>query len=198
MFEKNKNFIIIISTLVLLWFIGFIIFTQTVFSYKNINILANFKQDTTGIAVLTGGRNRISRAVELLNQNKGKRLLISGVKKGITLDAITSREDVKLNSKLPIDLGYYATDTVGNSKEVNIWAQKYNIDNIILVTSFYHIPRTKLEMDNVIKNKKIEFIAIPSDFVSEKWWQSIKSFKFLAMEYTKYLIVFVQYKVLGL
>ena len=152
----------------------------------------------SGIAVLTGGRNRIAKAIELLNQNKGERLLISGVKRGTSLNLITSREDVKLESVLPIDLGYKATDTVGNAKEIKEWSQKHNINHIYVVTSFYHIPRAKLEVENIIKNKKLEFISTPSDFVSNKWWKNFKSFKFLANEYTKYLIVYVQYKMLGL
>ena len=163
----------------------------------------NFNQENkaskkSGIVALTGGRNRISKAVELLNQGLGERLLISGVKPGITLNLITSREDINLESIMPVDLGYTARDTVGNAKEIKHWADKHNIDKIYVVTSFYHIPRARLEIKNIVKDKKIEFISTPSDFVSSKWWKNFKSFKFLASEYTKFLIVFVQYKVLGL
>ena len=73
-----------------------------------------------------------------------------------------------------------------------------NPEKIYVVSSFYHIPRVRLEVENVIKDKEIEYISTPSEAVSDKWWKNINSFKFLSMEYTKFLIVFVQYKVLGL
>ncbi len=158
----------------------------------------NIDVDMSGIAVLTGGSNRISKAIELLNQGKGERLLISGVKRGTTLNIITSREDVKLESILPIDLGYKAKDTVGNAKEIKEWSNKHNINKIYVVTSYYHIPRAKLEIENIIKDKEIIYVQTPSDFVSKQWWKNARSFQFLASEYTKFLIVFFQYKVLGL
>ena len=60
------------------------------------------------------------------------------------------------------------------------------------------LDEAKLEIENIVKNKEIKYFPTPSDFVSNKWWKNIKSFKFLALEYTKFLIVFFQYKVLGL
>lgn len=152
----------------------------------------------TGIAVLTGGRNRISEAMVMLNQGKGERLLISGVKPGISLNLLTARKDIKVESILPIDLGYTAKDTVGNAKEIKVWADKHQLEKIYIVSSFYHIPRVKQEIEKYIKDKQIEYISTPSDFVSRTWWKNFGSFKFLSIEYTKFLIVFIQYKVLGL
>lgn len=152
----------------------------------------------TGIAVLTGGRNRISEAMAMLNQGKGERLLISGVKPGISLNLLTARKDIKVESILPIDLGYTAKDTVGNAKEIKVWADNHQLEKIYIVSSFYHIPRVKQEIEKYIKDKQIEYISTPSDFVSRTWWKNFGSFKFLSIEYTKFLIVFIQYKVLGL
>ncbi len=187
---------IFVLIFIIAWFTGFILFTNSIFSYSSPQIADNNKN--TGITVLTGGRNRIAKAIDLLNNEKGTRLLISGVKKGTTLQDIISREDVKLESNLPIDLGYSATDTVGNAKEIKQWATKHKIEKIYVVTSFYHIPRSSLEIEEELKNKEIQYIPTPSKFVSSKWWKNFRSFKFLANEYTKYLIVFFQYKVLGI
>ena len=195
---KNIKKIIIISliTLLTLWFLGFILFTNHIFSYPK-NII--YPKDTNaGITALTGGRNRIQKAVELLNNDIGTRLLISGVKPKTTLADITSREDINLNVNYPIDLGEIATDTVGNATEIKQWADKYNINKIYIVTSFYHIPRTKLELERQIPQKEKIFVPTYSNFVSKRWWIKISSFKFLSIEYTKFLIVFIQYKVLGL
>lgn len=187
---------IFVFIFIIAWFIGFILFTNSIFSYSTPKNLDN--NPNTGITVLTGGRNRIAKAIDLLNNKKGTRLLISGVKKQTTLQDIISREDVKLESDLPIDLGYLATDTVGNAKEIKQWAIKHKIEKIYVVTSFYHIPRSRLEIEHELKDKDIQYIPTPSKFVSRKWWKNFRSFKFLANEYTKFLIVFSQYKVLGI
>lgn len=152
----------------------------------------------TGIAALTGGRNRIAKALELLNLGVGDRLLISGVRPGTGLNLIASREDIVLKDGQPIDLGYQATDTVGNAVEVKAWAQQHQMNKIAVVTSFYHIPRVRLEFSHAMPEKQFTFYAVQSPFVLRKWWTSVKSFLFLAAEYTKFLAVYAQYKVLGL
>jgi uncharacterized SAM-binding protein YcdF (DUF218 family) len=152
----------------------------------------------SGVAVLTGGRNRIAHAISLLNQGIGEHLLISGVKVGNNMKILEARDDVKIESIMPVELGYKAKDTKGNADEIKQWALKHKIEKIYVVSSFYHIPRVRLEVENVIKDKEIEYISTPSEAVSDKWWKNINSFKFLSMEYTKFSIVFVQYKVLGL
>ncbi|MCM1323800.1 MAG: YdcF family protein [Acetobacter sp.] len=151
-----------------------------------------------GIVALTGGRNRIAKALELLDFGMGDRLLISGVKSGTGWNQIAAREDVVLKEGQLVDLGYQATDTVGNAIEVKAWAAKYKIDKLAVVTSFYHIPRARLELAHVMPEKDIRFYAVQSPFVLRRWWSSVRSFLFLAAEYTKFLAVYVQYYMLGL
>ena len=151
-----------------------------------------------GIAVLTGGRNRIAKAVELLNGGYGERLLISGVQPGIGLQVITSREDIRLESSQPIDLGYRATDTVGNAREVREWAGKYGMKEFYVVTSFYHIPRSRLELEHEMPEAVMHFVAADTPNVSPEWWKNWRSFRFMAAEYTKFLLVYAQYNLLGL
>ena len=196
---NNKKTIIIgfiCLIMFLVWFGGFLIFNRAVFSYiNNSNVQSNNIQ---GIVALTGGRNRISKAIELLNSGNTERLLISGVRKGTTVEDIIKREDVSLTSNSPIELGYTATDTVGNAKEVKDWVVRHNLESIQVVTSFYHVPRSRLELEKEIPSVRIDFVSVPSEYVSSKWWSRISSFCFIAKEYTKFLIVYLQYKMLGL
>ncbi len=146
-----------------------------------------------GIAVLTGGINRIEKAIQLLNEGVGERLLISGVRPGTSLGVIASRKDVILKNAQPIDLGYEATDTVGNAKEVREWTEKYHIKEFYVVTSFYHIPRSRLELQHELPDAVMHFVAVDTPNVLPEWWKSWRSFKFMAAEYTKFLIVYIQY-----
>lgn len=190
---KSKRIIsiYILLTLAALWMMGFVYFSATVFNYTKQKLEVSDKN--AGIAVLTGGRHRISKGLELLELGKGKRLLISGVKKGVRLDEIAARENIHIYDDMPIDLGYEATTTVGNAKEIKTWADKYDFKAIYAVTSFYHIPRSRLELANVMPEKDIRFVAVNSEYISPKWWKNFGSFKFLAAEYCKFLTVWGQY-----
>lgn len=187
------------------WFGGFMLFCREVFFYADnggeptVKATLPFKEETvTGITALTGGRNRIAKALELLEHGAGERLLISGVKPKTELKSIAAREKLILKEGLPIDLGYQATDTVGNGIEVKAWAHKHKINRLLVVTSFYHIPRARLELSHAMGGKELVFYAVQSPYVLRRWWTSVKSFLFLAAEYTKFLAVYTQYKMLGL
>ena len=75
-----------------------------------------------GIVALTGGEGRLQAALELLDQGKGTRLLISGV------HAETSREELfeaaggqSRRSMCCVDLGRSAENTIGNAGETAAW-----------------------------------------------------------------------------
>ena len=159
-----------------------------------------FKEDNdkikkTGIAVLTGGRYRITKGVSLLQQGKGERLLISGVMDEVKLEDIAKREDVRFfdGSEKKVDLGYKARTTVGNAEEIKEWAAKNGFKNIVVVTSFYHIPRSRVELKRVMPDIDFTFEPVNSGFILKTWWRHWGSFKFLAAEYCKYLAVKLQY-----
>ncbi len=183
--------------LLFVWLGGFMLFCRIVFGYTAAQDAA-MPADRVGIVALTGGRNRIAKAVELLAAGKGERLLISGVQREVTLAQIAEREDITFSGCLAIDLGHEATDTVGNAKEIKTWAKLNRFEVLNVVTSFYHIPRARLELQHFLPKQEVAFTAVSSSFVRQQWWSHPKSFWFLAAEYTKFLVVYVQYNMLGL
>lgn len=187
----------VVLAVIIVWLIGFCFFCNQVFEYLH-QPVRRFGQEKVGLVVLTGGRNRIARAIELLNAGYGERLLISGVTPGVTLEMILDREDVRQKNALPIDLGYQARDTVGNAAEIQTWAAQFGYTALQAVTSFYHIPRSRLELERQMPQVEVAFVAVDTPYVLPQWWKNFKTFCFLAMEYFKFLIVWVQYKVLGL
>lgn len=193
MLNLKKTVIGTLCGILLLWFAGFAWFTHTVFTYIHADTQGISVPSESGIAVLTGGKHRISKGLELLEQGKGKRLLISGVQKGVRLDEIAEREKVHLYDDMPVDLGYEATTTEENAKEITAWADKYKIKTIYAVTSFYHIPRSRLELKHEMPEKDIRFVAVSSGYVHKHWGRHWGSFKFLTAEYAKFLAVWLQY-----
>ncbi len=142
-----------------------------------------------GIVSLTGGsRNRLTEAVKLLERGAGKKLLISGVFKGATAEEL---RQVSGGSRqiydCCVDIGRKAHDTIGNAVEIEEWVKKNNYKSIILVTDSYHMPRSKLEASNKIKNLKI--IPYPvrvAPYDDPNWWENEKVLRGLINEYSKF------------
>ena len=102
-----------------------------------------------GGVVFSGDVNRIDKGFVLLNEQKVKKLLISGVGAHIRIDHIfpTNRSLARLDAhirKCCIALGTHATNTMGNVEETLGWAEKHHIKTLALITSDYHMPRSRV------------------------------------------------------
>ncbi len=166
------------------WFCGFIWFGQKINDYNDYDL-----KYTDAIVVLTGGRNRIAKAVKLMNNNMAEHLFISGVEKHTSLNAIVKSLKISINNPDKVELGYDATDTIGNAREIKDWVEKNNIKSVRLITSNYHIPRSLAEIKAYNLPLEIELTPVYSENVANYWWQSWGTFKLIVSEYNKYLVV---------
>lgn len=145
-----------------------------------------------GIVVWTGkGGGRLETGAKLLQQKKGERLLISGVNKAITQDAIKTL--VKVPDPISdccIDLDYRAQDTVGNARETARWTKALGYEHIILVTSAYHMPRAEIEIGAAMGRVKITPYPVTAQD-SKRWYNSLSRFKRIFQEYGKLLLAFI-------
>ncbi|MBO6290601.1 MAG: YdcF family protein [Alphaproteobacteria bacterium] len=191
MSEKNKIRLIIglaaIGSIVLMWFVGLVLFCNHIRNFQYDNL-----RKTDAIIVLTGGRNRITEGVRLLNNHMAERLFISGVSHDVTIADIETRAQMHADEPIKIELGYKATNTIENASEIAEWIKKNDIKSVRWVTSNYHIPRSMEELKPY--NLSIDVIINPvySDFVKDDWWKSWGTFKFLTSEYHKFLFVYIR------
>ena len=174
--------------LVLIWFFGLAIFNYSIRSYPIDN-----STRTDAIVVLTGGSNRIQEAINLLNSDLSDVLLISGVEKKTSLSSILNTLSVKPKPEKKIVIDHSSTNTVENAIETNDWILKNNVKSIRLVTSNYHLPRSRLEFE--IQNKGLDIVLNPvfSENVSPKWWRYSGTFSLVASEYNKFLLVYLKH-----
>lgn len=140
------------------------------------------------IVVLTGGPERISAAVRLLEQKVAKRLLISGVYPATTAQQLSriTRADASL-FKCCVDLDKRAPDTRGNAAEAADWATRHGFRKIAVVTSDYHILRAIVEFSRAMPD--VELVAYP--VASKDAGKPAASFSMLRLwvsEYVKYLL----------
>ena len=148
-----------------------------------------------GIVVLTGkGGGRLEAGAQLLANGYGERLLISGVNPAIDSEKIQSL--LGLEDKLYtccVDLDYEAEDTIGNGLQTANWARALGYENIILVTSSYHMPRAKVEISAAMDGIKIIPYPVKSEpKIDAPWWGGTDKWKRLLREYGKLLVSYAR------
>jgi len=150
---------------------------------------------TDAIVVLTGGGERISSALSLLEAGKANRLFVSGVHRGVGVDELLKIDrptpaSPQSNAALAarIDVGDTAGDTFGNSVESVAWMRANNFRSMRLVTADYHMPRALIEFKMEAPDLDILPNPIrPTRTQNSPWWRG-PMFGLLLGEYGKYLI----------
>ena len=101
----------------------------------------------TGIAVLTGGPDRVETGLRLAAADPGAPLIISGVGQNTDIAALAHEVSVEPWPYLDrITLGHAARSTRGNAREIAAWARQNGIGTLAVVTAGFHMPRALLEM----------------------------------------------------
>ena len=146
--------------------------------------------NTDGIVVLTGDKNRISEGINILKKNSSQRLLISGVNKKISNSVIKSlyANDTETRQLFNccIHFDKISKNTFENSRETYFWARDQNLKTLLIVTSYYHIPRVKLEFSRFFQKDSLYYksVKVAKDDESDI---SIEIIRKIIFEYIKYL-----------
>jgi uncharacterized SAM-binding protein YcdF (DUF218 family) len=147
-----------------------------------------------GLVVATGGQLRIQKGVELLAGGKADRMLISGVGKGITKELL--KENLAISNRQArffdccVEIEFTATDTNGNAQATFEWMQKHALDDILLVSANYHLPRAELIFKQYLPENSVYFQAVnPPDLKLSAWYSNWQTTRLLLKEYLKYIYV---------
>ena len=155
---------------------------------------ANMKPDPgmTGDAIvaLTGGSGlRIAAGVDLVAKGKGGHLLISGVHPDVTLDDLIALAggDPKVWACC-VTIGYAAETTLGNADETAAWAYENGYQDLIVVTSDYHMARSLIVLqdampDIVLKPWPVRTVIDPAHILTDP-----KSLKGVFLEWAKWRV----------
>ena len=174
-------------TIFVIFFVFFLVGFVSFFSQiKNYNVANNYNPQ--GIAVLTGGKGRIAKGIEIFRNNPESYLIISGVDKKVAIEDVLPK-DFLVNPKVFIDKK--SETTIDNVNEIVNWSLKNKINDVIIITSNYHMPRTMLILTK--KGKGLNFSSYPvtsSIDLDENFLKDTKTLKFLLKEYLKYILSF--------
>lgn len=170
--------------LLVMLIIGFIVFANSVDRER-----IEPAHPADGITVLTGGVSRIDEAMKLLSQGKAKRVLITGVNRGTTLEQLkelSSQGDQYF--ACCVDIDKEARNTIDNATETAQWVTLNQYSSIIVVTSNYHLPRALAELERALPGVAlIPYPVVDNNVHVERWWHYPGTTRLLLSEYLKYL-----------
>jgi uncharacterized SAM-binding protein YcdF (DUF218 family) len=169
---------------VLAFTLGFLWFTSRVLPGE-----VTLTGATDGIVALTGDSARISEAIELLADRRGKRLLISGANRGTTAAEISRlNPDFTRWIQCCVDFDR-ALNTLGNAIETRRWAERRRFRSLTVVTSDYHMPRAMAEIAHQLPNTRLVAFPVMSERLRrDHWWASGPAMRLLLTEYVKYIV----------
>jgi len=173
----------IFGLIAILWSGGLVWFAEAVQDGSN-----GGDQTTDAIVVPTGGSGRLEEGLRLLREGFARRMLISGVSKGVEAEAVIDDDHLDLLDCC-IDLGHAALDTAGNAIETAAWMAAQGFSSLRIVTGSYHLPRTMMEFRRAMPNVTLVPNPVFPDHVKvELWWRYRGTAGLIASEYAKYLL----------
>jgi len=184
--QFKDNIVHIILTLFLILVLSHFIFF--------LSLVKNFKSDYTtiksidSIVVLTGDKFRISKGMEILSNGIGEKLLLSGVNKNIKLTNIKNEFPKYKNFfDCCVEIENISSNTFENSRETFLWLEKNKYNSVLIVSSDYHMPRTKLEFEKFLNTKNTYYHPVNSN----NDLNTIGKIKKLFLEYVKYMRTYI-------
>ena len=180
------KFLTFIAIIAVIWLVGLFAFADRVRGYTP----AAEPERADAIVALTGpSAERVNAAIRLLEQDKGARVLISGVNREVRrqeLRALTPGSNRLFNCC--VDLGFEAEDTIGNAQEIAAWADAKGYDSLIVVTSDYHMPRALTEIRAAAPDLALTPYAVETPSLdNSRWWRAAVTARRMTLEYMKYL-----------
>jgi uncharacterized SAM-binding protein YcdF (DUF218 family) len=186
----------ILALIVVIWAVGLLAFAGRIDRLQTPDEVT----PADGVVALTGSADRISAAMKLLEDGNAKRLLISGVNR------VASPADIRGVAKATrryydccVDLGFSATDTVGNARETAAWARAKGFHSLIVVTSDFHMPRAMLELHEALPDAALTPYPVKTtELDAGRWWRTAEGARRMTVEYCKYLVILAREGLLSL
>lgn len=186
LYLKNKNsttyyikILSVIFTVLLLGFISvdFFLFTKNLPTKEETPILSKLQFD--GIIAFTGGQFRLGTTSLIIQNGFKGPVFISGIYPGIDIKQTFKELGLNNHQLNQINFDYSAVSTASNVKQALNWIKSNRLNKILVITSYYHIPRTKLLFNKIQNN--VTFIYYPV-------FSNNANFNLLFSEYIKYLL----------
>ncbi len=150
------------------------------------------------IVVLTGGGARIARSVEMATELELP-LFVSGVNPDVKSEDVARAAGVdEAFFACCVTLGRKAKTTAENGIEIAAWARAHSHDEIVVVTSSYHLERALLELQRAMPEAALTGYAVVSPVIrTDKWWTDARSARRMVLEWAKWRVVSLRESLAG-
>lgn len=165
--------------------VGFFSFVHRVVKEERVDA-----RTADGIVALTGGPERLTDALDLLQHGRARRLLITGVNPATSGDELEKQmPGFGAFAECCVDIDRRAATTVGNAVETRRWAEDRGFRSLIVVTSGYHMPRAMKELRRALPHVALIAHPVVTDKLRQsEWWRDPPTVRLLVAEYLKYLV----------
>lgn len=193
---RAKKYVLWILIVSGLYFLGFVYFALNL-EYEP----AYINEKTDAIIVLTGETRRITDSIEELGKGNSPKLFISGVYLQAPISKVIDKtiSNLQKSGKLSVSPDSLkskistgkAENTIENALESAVWVKKNNVDTVRLITSFYHMPRSKLLFQKYLP--KTAIIYHPISF-SQSRFTTLTNPHMLGLvfsEYNKFILTYI-------
>ncbi len=138
------------------------------------------------IVVLTGGSGeRLRYAGELYQQGTAQRLLVSGVNPQVSeKDLLELLGLSKADLHCCVDVDTKSRNTLENATQISVWAKSNHYDRLLVVTTTYHMPRTKFLLRSALPNAQLVFAPARNTGAAKQ-----HTYRRTFVEYGKFLVV---------
>lgn len=170
-------------------FAGFMGF---VFTIESVEHAPSRRADA--IVALSGDRQRVRKAVDLLTRGYGGRLLITGIDNA---DEIARQyAGHQRLFECCVDVNQASHSTREDAAQTGRWVREHGLRSILVVTSNFHMRRTLIELDHTLPGVR----KIPHPVAMERadlleWWRNPRALKLIAGEYAKLVAAWLRTRV---
>lgn len=191
--DRRSGRFVLTALLVLLvvWTGGLFLFAETI-----PDAVEDPETHTDAIVVLTGGSGRLRAGIDLLLADRGDQLFVSGVYRGVEVTqllAVLKQRAEDIEDRISIG---NAVDTIENAIETAAWMKENRYTSMRLVTAAYHMPRSLLEMHDMMPDVKIvPHPVFPDHVKQDEWWAWPGTAALTASEYNKFLVAWLRLRI---
>lgn len=178
-FNRKRIFIIM----------GILVFSAFIFAGQWL-IVDQEPQKADVIFVLSGADGRVEEALTLVGEGFSDSIVLTNARGFSELEHARVKEQVASNN---IYTDYESKSTLASAEYSKELMEKRNMSSALIVSSDYHMRRTKLNYERAFKGSDIElvYIGTESRYHALHWWSNKYSIGVTGSEYIKLIGNFV-------